>query len=55
MAMSDCSKCWETPCMCGHEYKIHSDSYISELILAILSTRTKISRKKIIEELWAKK
>ena len=20
MAMSDCSKCWETPCVCGHEY-----------------------------------
>jgi hypothetical protein len=21
MAMSDCPKCWETPCVCGHEYK----------------------------------
>ncbi len=20
MAMSDCDKCWETPCVCGHEY-----------------------------------
>ncbi len=21
MALSDCEKCWETPCMCGHDYK----------------------------------
>ncbi|MCO6704776.1 hypothetical protein [Streptomyces sp. CHB9.2] len=21
MAMSDCIKCWETPCACGHDYK----------------------------------
>ena len=21
MAMSDCAKCWLTPCMCGYKYK----------------------------------
>ncbi len=21
MSMSDCSECWETPCVCGNEYK----------------------------------
>lgn len=21
MALSDCPKCWETPCACGHEYR----------------------------------
>ena len=21
MSMSDCVKCWDTPCTCGHEYK----------------------------------
>ena len=21
MAMSDCIKCWETPCRCGYEYR----------------------------------
>jgi hypothetical protein len=21
MSMSDCVKCWETPCVCGHEYE----------------------------------
>ena len=20
MGMSDCIKCWETPCVCGHDY-----------------------------------
>ena len=20
MALSDCPRCWETPCACGHEY-----------------------------------
>lgn len=21
MAMSDCAKCWSTPCECGHDYR----------------------------------
>lgn len=21
MSLSDCEKCWETPCCCGHDYK----------------------------------
>jgi hypothetical protein len=21
MALSDCIECWNTPCICGHEYK----------------------------------
>ena len=21
MSLSDCEKCWETPCVCGYEYK----------------------------------
>jgi hypothetical protein len=21
MSMSDCEKCWNTPCMCGYEYR----------------------------------
>lgn len=21
MALSDCPKCWDTPCSCGHEYR----------------------------------
>lgn len=24
MALSDCIKCWETPCACGYEYRNQS-------------------------------
>lgn len=32
MALSDCPKCWETPCVCGHEYKEWSTQRITVLI-----------------------
>ena len=32
MAMSDCIKCWETPCACGHEYKDWSIARLREQI-----------------------
>ncbi len=27
MAMSDCIKCWNTPCTCGYEYRLDSAEY----------------------------
>lgn len=33
MAISDCPKCWETPCVCGYEYKCPN----CELMKACLS------------------
>jgi hypothetical protein len=27
MALSDCIKCWQTPCECGYEFKNKSQSY----------------------------
>lgn len=32
MALSDCAKCWETPCVCGHEYKNWSNERLKEFI-----------------------
>ena len=32
MAMSDCPKCWETPCVCGHEYKSYSVKWLKRQI-----------------------
>jgi hypothetical protein len=23
MALSDCPKCWETPCVCGYDYRMY--------------------------------
>lgn len=28
MSMSDCPKCWDTPCTCGYEYRNASDEYV---------------------------
>lgn len=32
MAMSDCSKCWETPCACGHDYRDWSEARLIQQI-----------------------
>ena len=32
MALSDCIKCWSTPCECGYEYKDWSENRLRELI-----------------------
>jgi hypothetical protein len=32
MAMSDCIKCWDTPCRCGHDYKDWSEKALEDQI-----------------------
>lgn len=32
MAMSDCPKCWETPCTCGYMYEHMNPSQIQKQI-----------------------
>ena len=27
MGMSDCIKCWDTPCLCGYEYRNQTKEY----------------------------
>lgn len=36
MAMSDCIKCWNTPCTCGYEYRDYSKRGRLELAAAVL-------------------
>jgi hypothetical protein len=31
MAMSDCEKCWETPCICGYDYETWDTGKLVEL------------------------
>ena len=31
MAMSDCIKCWETPCCCGHEWRERDLVYLQKM------------------------
>lgn len=30
MSMSDCAKCWETPCACGHDYMRERNGHIDD-------------------------
>lgn len=32
MSLSDCPKCWDTPCTCGWEYRNYSVKYLEEII-----------------------
>jgi hypothetical protein len=36
MAMSDCDKCWETPCKCGWEYRNDNKQKRMKFAAAIL-------------------
>ena len=35
MSLSDCAKCWETPCVCGHDYQQWSASQLASQILML--------------------
>ena len=32
MALSDCVKCWDTPCSCGHDYETWNEQRLKEQI-----------------------
>ena len=40
MALSDCPKCWETPCGCGYEYREWSNERLSEHIAALMTYKS---------------
>jgi hypothetical protein len=39
MSLSDCPKCWDTPCTCGYMYAKWDDDKVMELVKAILKSR----------------
>ena len=41
MSLSDCPKCWETPCVCGWEYRNLSGAERLKLGAAVLGIPTK--------------
>ncbi|MBQ7137032.1 MAG: hypothetical protein IJO43_03565 [Bacilli bacterium] len=45
MALTDCEKCWETPCVCGYEYKNNSryssPENMADYVIGILGYRSK--------------
>lgn len=36
MALSDCEKCWDTPCTCGWKYRNYTDEELARFIAGIL-------------------
>lgn len=36
MALSDCPKCWDTPCLCGYEYRLWSKKGRIDLAVVVL-------------------
>ncbi len=49
MSMSDCLKCWDTPCRCGWDYKDYTAEQLSNHIAAITQYRSKEEAKAIID------
>lgn len=39
MAMSDCEKCWNTPCSCGWDYRIWTLEARIKLAAAVLGVK----------------
>ena len=39
MSMSDCLKCWETPCRCGYDYRDWSSESIEDLRAVLLKVK----------------
>lgn len=50
MSMSDCTKCWNTPCNCGYDYQDYNVEYFSEFIVDILSHKTPEERAQILQK-----
>jgi hypothetical protein len=46
MAMSDCTECWETPCVCGLGYATYTKAARLDLAAAVLGIpRAKLRRR----------
>jgi len=35
MSLSDCPKCWDTPCTCGHQYKFMQVERVQDIWNAV--------------------
>lgn len=60
MALSDCVKCWETPCQCGHEWteeglisaiKLHTELLERKLVLPALPLEERMEKSELVADL----
>ncbi len=48
--MFNCAKCWESPCVCGHEYKHKTDEQMADFIYGIVQNHNIENIIKILRE-----
>lgn len=53
MGMSDCEKCWDTPCTCGWDYRNWASRSLSKFVADILSRRTPADAERILLDAMA--
>jgi len=51
MSLSDCPKCWATPCECGYEYKEYNNERMFEFIKSIMNYKLEKDKKEIVQML----
>lgn len=47
--LSDCDKCWDTPCTCGWEYRDYGIEHLSKFIYKIMSYYSNGEKEQIIK------
>lgn len=50
MALSDCPKCWETPCQCGWEYREYNNQEMINTITSILTYKNRSEAIEILKQ-----
>lgn len=45
MSLSDCPKCWDTPCTCGHEYRDWTETRLLQQITMLKKVLTEKKKK----------
>lgn len=51
MSLSDCEKCWDTPCTCGYKYESWSPQELQAHIIMLHGVLTNMVREKA-RQLW---
>lgn len=54
MALSDCEKCWDTPCTCGWDYRKYSKERLQTFVEAVISMHPKETQIEIINKIKEK-